>query len=194
MPDHDAGENTTTPSLEQRLEALFQELRRQGRASVAAQAAAEACLEALERGQAEPRDDRSDAMAKSPPRDVAAAWLGELLPVFDGLSRALTQARHLETTPALWERVWRPGKAKRAALATLTEGLALLEQQLREALDHLGVHVEAPVSGPANPERHRVVEVRSSGPGRPGHVVELVRPGYVLGDRLVREAEVAVRR
>ena len=197
MPDRDGDANTSTPSLEQRLEALFQELRRQGRASVAAQAAAEACLEAIERGQAERSSDSGPgAVSASPPRDVAVAvaWLGELLPVFDGLGRALAQARRLERSPAFWERVWQPGKAKRAALTTLTEGLALLEQQLREALARLDVQVEAPASGPADPERHRVVEVRAVGPGRSGHIVEVVRPGYAIGDRVVREAEVAVRR
>jgi molecular chaperone GrpE (heat shock protein) len=39
---------------------------------------------------------------------------------------------------------------------------------------------------------HRVVEARGSGPREV--VVEVVRPGYRLGERVVREAEVVVER
>ena len=52
------------------------------------------------------------------------------------------------------------------------------------------------IAAPASPidgERQRVVEVRPPRPGeQAGTVVEVVRPGYALGARIIREAEVVI--
>ena len=66
---------------------------------------------------------------------------------------------------------------------------ALFEATLRDR----GVSVDRRTGGPVDGERQRVVEVRAGGRGeRPGTVIEVVRPGYALGARIVREAEVVV--
>jgi molecular chaperone GrpE (heat shock protein) len=53
--------------------------------------------------------------------------------------------------------------------------------------------VDRRTGGPVDGERQRVVEVRAPAPGEPrGTVVEVVRPGYALGDKVVRETEVVV--
>ena len=180
------------PSLEElaaRLDDLLKEVRRQGRAAIAAQAAAESCLEAI---QAEPAEasDASDAS------DEAARWLRALIPVADAVDRMAQRAAALDAPPkrTLLQRLFgAPELDDRHARAALTEGLRLLRAQLEGALHDLGVAVDRRTGDPVDAERQRVVEVRSPLPHeRAGTVVEVVRPGYALGAKIIREAEVVI--
>lgn len=151
-----------------RLDELGQEIRKQGRAAIAAQAAAEACLESMA-----PRTD---------------AWLLELMPVLDAMNRMREQARDLGNRAESVRRVPLVAAWPKDDVARLTSGIDLLCRELDDALERLGVTILEPSSGPVDAALHRVVETR---PGTPaGHVVDLVRRGYVLGDRVVREADV----
>jgi molecular chaperone GrpE len=169
--------------LASRLDELSGDLRRQGRAAVAAQAAAEACLAALE-ARAEPRPPE-------PPRH----WLEPLLPVADAIDRISARAASLVQAHPPRRRLlpWPFDAAPPpdADLVALQGGLRILRAQLEQALESQGVRIDRRVGVPMDPRLHRVVEVRP-GRGPEGTIVEVLRPGYSLGGRVVREAEVAV--
>ncbi|XYI03243.1 nucleotide exchange factor GrpE [Sorangium sp. So ce1128] len=174
-----------------RLSELVREVRRQGRAAVAAQAAAESCLEqvtALARA-----GGASDDAAPRPAEGLS--WLDALLPVADALDRAVAQVSAMVDRRARAERggFWpfrRPAEPD-PELRALAEGLRVLRAQLVAALDGCGVTVDRRIGVAVDPEVHRVVEVRPRREAEPeGVVVDVIRPGYAAHGRLVREADV----
>ncbi len=183
-----------------RLDDLLKEVRRQGRAAIAAQAAAESCLEAIQARPAASEPSQTTATTN----DEAVRWLRALIPVADAVERIVQRvtaldARSAAPAPAkrsLLQRVFRapePEPDDRQARAAVSEGLRLLQAQLEGTLHDLGVHVDRRTGSPVDGERQRVVEVRPPSPHeREGTVVEVVRPGYALGAKIVREAEVVI--
>ena len=197
----------TLQDVATRLDDLLKEVRRQGRAAIAAQAAAESCLETLkaQSEEAEDADDADDAddagaHADAPaPAHEAERWLRALIPVVDAVDRIARQASAPDAPPpakrSFLERVLaRPERVESgAAQAALAEGLRVLRAQLAGALRDLGVETDRRTGAPVDGERQRVVEVRPPRPGElPGTVVEVVRPGYALGGKIIREAEVVI--
>jgi molecular chaperone GrpE (heat shock protein) len=184
------------PTLEARLDDLMKEVRRQGRAAIAAQAAAESCLAAIQ--ELDARDDDSDDTAGAEDAATEAErWLRAMIPALDALDRIVKQAAALaEPRPrvkrSLLQRlVGAPEATDDRATLALAEGLRLLQAQLEGALGDRGVAVDRRTGEAVDGERHRVVEVRPQRSGeRPGTVVEVVRAGYALGSLVVREAEV----
>lgn len=171
---------STLEDLAARIAELALELRRQGRAAVAAQAAAEACLAAIEE-RGEPADEPEPA------------WLAPLLPVADAIDRIDARAASLlqeRSRPRTLLR-WPLGKAPDPDLAAIAGAVRILRAQMAQALESLDVTIERRVGIPVDPELHRVVDVRMAGSAE-GTIVEVVRPGYSLGGRVVREAEVVV--
>jgi hypothetical protein len=187
------------PSLQElatRLDDLLKEVRRQGRASIAAQAAAESCLEAI---QTRPAPSVVRDASESSTSDEAVRWLRALIPVADAVERlaqraAAVAAPDVNAKRTLVQRVFgAPEPDDRHARAALAEGLRLLRAQLEGTLHDLGVEVDRRTGDPVDGERQRVVEVRSPRPHESaGTVVEVVRPGYALGTKIVREAEVVI--
>lgn len=180
------------PSLEARLDELLKEVRRQGRAAIAAQAAAESCLSAVQHLGKETDEGGED--------DEPTRWLRAIIPVADALERVVSQAATLATPrattrPSFLQRLVRsvPEPADDRAAAALAEGLRVLHAQLEGALRDRGVEVDRRTGELVDGDRQRVVETRAAGAGeRAGTVVEVVRPGYALGGVVVREAEVVV--
>jgi molecular chaperone GrpE len=100
--------------------------------------------------------------------------LNELLPVYDSLERGLA----IESGDA----------------AAVREGLALTLKALLKVAENHGLVQVDPVDQPLDPERHHAVSMVEA-PGRsPGTVVNVLQKGYVLNDRLLRPALVAVAR
>ena len=96
----------------------------------------------------------------------------ELLPVLDDLERALDAAeRHEE--------------------AKLVEGVKLVEQSLRNALQKEGL-VEIETDGMFDPHVHEALLTKPGNGAEPGAVVEVVQRGYRVGDKVVRPARVIV--
>jgi len=96
----------------------------------------------------------------------------ELLPVLDDLERALEAAeRHEE--------------------AALVDGVRLVEQALRSALEREGL-VEIETDGPFDPHVHEAMLAQERDGVEAGSVLEVVQRGYRLGDRVVRPARVIV--
>ncbi len=79
-----------------------------------------------------------------------------------------------------------------AALKNLVTGIEATERQLQAALDRFGIKKIEPLGQAFDPNFHRVMmEVEDQ--SRPaGTVVQVLQTGYVIHDRLLREALVAV--
>lgn len=100
--------------------------------------------------------------------------LGDLLPVIDSLEAGL-------------------GAAGDGA-SSLREGMELtLRQLLKVASDH-GLTAVDPRAQPFNPELHQAMSMVEDAEHAPGHVVQVFQKGWVLNNRLLRPALVAVSR
>ena len=77
----------------------------------------------------------------------------------------------------------------------LVKGVALVHQQFLATLDGLGVARVDPLHQPFDPNAHEAVSTTpAAGPEQEGLVVGVVRPGYVMGEEVLRPAQVAVAR
>jgi molecular chaperone GrpE len=103
-----------------------------------------------------------------------ATVLEQLLPLLDDLDRAMERLpKELEEHP--WAR-----------------GVALSRDRLRHAFEELGLSRVGHVGEPFDPAIHEALfyDVRPDEDDR--RVIEVIRPGYRLGDRLLRPAQVGV--
>lgn len=103
----------------------------------------------------------------------------EMLDVADNLSRALAAI---------------PDEARitaSEALGGLISGVELTDKSLHSALERNGVRKIDPKGEKFNPNHHQAVaQIPAHAPA--GEVVEVIQPGYLLGDRTLRAAMVAV--
>ncbi|MDO1527320.1 nucleotide exchange factor GrpE [Fulvimonas sp. R45] len=98
--------------------------------------------------------------------------LNELLPVFDGLESGLA----VET----------------ADVAAMREGLGLTLKSLLKVGENHGLTPVDPLGQPLDPERHHAVSMVEAPGAAAGTVVGVLQKGYVLNERLLRPALVAV--
>lgn len=112
---------------------------------------------------------------------AAAPMLRDLLAVADNLSRAV------ESVPA-------DDSAGDQRLETLLAGVKLTDKELNTVLERHHVVKLEPIGERLDPHRHEAMfEVPDE--SRPnGTVVQVVQPGYLLHDRLLRPARVGVSR
>lgn len=104
-------------------------------------------------------------------RYAQVALVLNMLPVLDDLNRALESVHD-----SIQEHPW-------------VEGINLVRQKFRGALESMGV-TEIPALGqPFDPERHEAV---GNVPGPEGQVIHVTQAGYLLGDRVVRPSMVVV--
>jgi molecular chaperone GrpE len=111
------------------------------------------------------RRDQADAMS--------ADALADLIPIIDDLERAL----QAPTT---------------GDLDSLRKGVELIHRQMLELLRKRGVKPIKAVGADFDPRFHESVISESSPDHREGEVIEELRRGYTLGDRLLRPAMVKV--
>jgi molecular chaperone GrpE len=71
-------------------------------------------------------------------------------------------------------------------------GVSLVRQQFLATLEGLGVSRLEPEGQPFDPSRHEAVTSVQADGVAPGTVVGVVRPGYLIGDEVLRPAQVAV--
>jgi len=147
---------------------------------------------ALEREHAEMKDRLLRTLAemenlrKRTEREVSdarmygiSAFARDILNVADNMHRAL---QALEETRATAD----------SGLKTLLDGVELTERELMNALEKHGVTKIDPLGQKFDPNRHQAMyEVED--PSVPsGNVVQVVQAGYLIGDRVLRPAMVAV--
>lgn len=98
--------------------------------------------------------------------------LNELLPVYDGLESGLA--------------------VEGGDVASIREGLSLTLKALLKVAENHGMSQIDPLGQPLDPERHHAVSMVEALDAVPGTVVSVLQKGYVLNDRLLRPALVAV--
>lgn len=102
------------------------------------------------------------------------ALLNQLLPVLDDFERAL------EATPEdLAQHPW-------------VQGLLLVARRLTTQLDQLGVRQVGAPGEPFDPRLHEAVTLAERADVPEGTIVQVMRSGYMLGDRIIRPAQVVV--
>ncbi|WP_109127007.1 nucleotide exchange factor GrpE [Dyella sp. C11] len=98
--------------------------------------------------------------------------LNELLPVYDGLEMGL--------------------QAEGGDVKSVREGIALTLKSLLKIAENNGLVQVDPVGQPLDPEKHHAVAMVEAPGAAPNTVVNVLQKGYVLNDRLLRPALVAV--
>ncbi len=103
---------------------------------------------------------------------AAADIVTELLPALDNLDRALASRDGCDHP--------------------IREGVVLIRQQILEVLKKVGVQPLESLGAAFDPRQHEAVDVQDIAGFEKGMVLEEVRKGYVLNDRLLRPAMVKV--
>ncbi len=98
--------------------------------------------------------------------------LNELLPVYDSLESGLAAGGN--------------------DVAAIREGISLTLKALLKVAESNGMQQVDPLGQPLDPERHHAVSMVEAEGHAPGTVVNVLQKGYVLNDRLLRPALVAV--
>jgi molecular chaperone GrpE len=118
-------------------------------------------------------------------RELAVKFAGaelvkDLLPTINNLYRAVDSARQQPATDDAWQK-------------NLLAGLTAIEQGLVKALASHGINpIEPARCEPFNPlHHHALFEVEDSA-CPPGTVAQLIQPGYLYHDRVLRPALVGV--
>ena len=153
---------TEAPSVEQQL--------------AVAQQQQQECFDALLRAQADFLNYKRRAHQEQAEARAAARQelLETLLPVLDDLGRAL------EATPDELER------------AAWVQGIHLVARRLTMTLQQLGVQQIGSPGESFDPHRHEAVMTERRDDLPEGTVVHVTRPGYALGERVMRPAQVIV--
>jgi len=111
---------------------------------------------------------------------ASAALLNKLLPVLDHFEMAQTAAQTAET-PA-------------SGIESLQAGIAMIQQQLKGVLVEAGLEEIDARGKPFDPTWHEAVAQLETADAPEGRVVQQIRKGYKLRDRLLRPAAVIVAR
>ena len=98
--------------------------------------------------------------------------LNDLLPIYDSLERGLS--------------------VESGDVNAVREGLSLTLKELLRIASNNGLVQVDPLDQPLDPERHHAVSMVEAPGKAPGTVVTVLQKGYVLNDRLLRPALVAV--
>jgi molecular chaperone GrpE len=100
--------------------------------------------------------------------------LVSFLEVLDNLDRALAAASDRPEDP-------------------LVQGISMVQQQFVSVLDSLGITRIHPLGAMFDPAHHEAVATAPTGADTPpGQIVGVVRPGYLIGEEVLRPAMVAV--
>jgi molecular chaperone GrpE len=128
------------------------------------------------RGASEEFDQARARLRKELSKDVERgrrSMLVSFLEVLDNLDRALAVAG--------------------APTDPFVQGVSLVRQQFLSTLESFGVTRVDPLGAQFDPAKHEAVAQVAATPDTPaGQVCGVVRPGYVMGDDVLRPAQVAV--
>lgn len=85
------------------------------------------------------------------------------------------------------------GLDKHEDFESLREAFSVLDNELTKVLEDWNLELVGRPGEPFDPERHEAVYTRPDDSAGVPEVDEVVRPGYALGGRILRAAQVAVR-
>jgi molecular chaperone GrpE len=102
--------------------------------------------------------------------------LQKLLPVMDSFEMALAAAQALKDEKS----------------ASLKAGIVMVQSQLKSILAEAGLEEIDAAGKPFDPTQHEAVSEQETAEVPEGHVVQQIRKGYKLRERLVRPAAVVV--
>lgn len=129
------------------------------------------------RGAADEFDQARARLRKEVSKDVERgrrALIVSFLEVLDNLDRALAAAADRAGDP-------------------FVQGVAIVRQQFLATLESLGVQRLDPIGQPFDHALHEAVTTVTAPDGTdPGIIVGVIRPGYTIGDEVLRPAQVAV--
>ncbi len=129
------------------------------------------------RGASDEFDQARARLRKELSKDIERGrrqMLVSFLDVLDNLDRALAAAGDRPADP-------------------LIQGVSLVRQQFIATLESLGVVRVDPLGQPFDPARHEAISTLAPSDAIPaGHVAGVVKPGYMMGDDVLRPAMVAV--
>ena len=108
---------------------------------------------------------------------AVANFARDVLNVADNFSRALDAT---------------PKNSSDPAVKNLVAGIEATQRQLQATLDQFGIRKVDPIGQPFDPNFHRVMMEVDSPDQAAGTIVQVLQSGYVIHDRLLREALVAV--
>jgi len=121
-------------------------------------------------------------------KEIERAWralLADFLEVVDNLDRALAASRDASPAPA----------GADATFGGLVKGVELVRDLLLAKLASYGVKAVAAEGEPFDPRVHEAVSILPvTSPDQDERVVGVVRPGYTVGDDVLRPAAVVVGR
>jgi molecular chaperone GrpE len=151
-------------------------IQEQGEQLRAEQQKAEEYLDLLRRTQADFVNYRRRMNQEQAEGRIAAKMelLDQLLPVFDDFGRALGT-----TPPDLAKHPW-------------VQGLFLVARRLTTLLDQLGVRQIGTPGETFDPHLHEALTMEARADTPEGTILQVVRPGYALGERIIRPAQVIV--
>jgi molecular chaperone GrpE len=111
-------------------------------------------------------------------QSAAAALIQKLLPVLDHFEMAQAAAQ--------------TAQVPQGGIESLQAGVAMIQQQLNTVLAETGVEEIDAAGKPFDPALHEAVSQMESSEVPEGHVVQQLRKGYKLKERLLRPATVIV--
>ena len=109
-----------------------------------------------------------------------ASFARDVLAVADNMQRAFE---------AMGSELRMQGDAK---VKALVEGVELTERELLKVLDKHGVKKFSPMGEKFDPNFHQAMFEMENPNLPPGHVAQVIQAGYMLGERVLRPAMVAV--
>jgi molecular chaperone GrpE len=131
--------------------------------------------------------DFKDNLRKRTEREVAdgrlyaiTGFAREVLAVADNMHRALGAVG-----PELREHA-------DPQVKSFIEGIELTERELMKALEKSGVRKFSPEAEKFDPNVHQAMYEMETQDVPPGHVAQVIQAGYMIGDRVLRPAMVAV--
>ena len=105
---------------------------------------------------------------------LAGQFVLDILPILDNLERATSAAQ------------------KAGEKGPLVQGVALVEKQFLDVLKRYNVHRIEAVGKPFDPNLHQAMVHQPSFDHNPNTVLQVVEPGYMIHDRVLRPAKVVV--
>lgn len=109
--------------------------------------------------------------------------INEILPVIDNLERAILHSKELTN---------KVDPESREAIDSLISGVEMTLRQIKDILGRFGVREIKALGEVFDPTLHHAVSQIETGGHKPNTVIEELRKGYLLNDRVIRPSTVVV--